>query len=489
MSVHLPPVLVEISDSLFAGCSLLDGVTLPSTIERIGQGSFELSGITALEIPEGTLSIGESAFNDCHFLSSLTIPDTVTEIHPAAFRSCFALEDLQIPDSVIRIGDWAFAFCTGLTTMTIPANVQSLGEWMFYGCGSLLSIEVDETNTSYADLDGVLYDISLTTLLQFPPGRGTPPPVARRIPRGGDPTPPPGGLVYAIPSSVQSIAPGAFAGSRFLDGISLPSSVMEIGEQAFADCNRLNAISVEAGNPVYGIMAGLLVETNTGTVVRAEAGKQGIQVLPHGIMAVGPAAFSGSPALEGIVFPPTVAHIGKHAFASCPLLSRAYFLGNSPAMGLEAFRDCATEFTIHFFEGSPSFSSPIWQGYPTLAIGTATPITLWLLANGYAHDTDLSEDTDGDGLGLLLEFAGERNPRHAESEALLDPYATESGLGCRYYAGNPGVLYRIETSGDLVHWTTEGVEISEPDPSNVRTAHVPLSGGRVFFRLAVDLAP
>ena len=48
------------------------------------------SGLPATEyaIPDGTLSIGESAFAGCNSLTSITIPDSVTSIGEDAFSRC-----------------------------------------------------------------------------------------------------------------------------------------------------------------------------------------------------------------------------------------------------------------------------------------------------------------------------------------------------------------------------------------------------------------
>ena len=48
---------------------------------------FEIKDGVAI-IPEGTIEIGEKAFQDCTFLVSVTIPESVIEIGSYAFDGC-----------------------------------------------------------------------------------------------------------------------------------------------------------------------------------------------------------------------------------------------------------------------------------------------------------------------------------------------------------------------------------------------------------------
>ena len=53
--------------------------------------------------------------------------------------------------------------------MTIPASVTSIGELAFYGCTGLTSIRWSENQLQQRG--GVLYNKSLTTLIQYPEGK------------------------------------------------------------------------------------------------------------------------------------------------------------------------------------------------------------------------------------------------------------------------------------------------------------------------------
>ena len=147
----------------FFMCVDLDGVSLPDSVTRIGANPFVycpeafLSGPSdnpvfsnadgvlfevqqqmlvfysgakqgAYVIPEGTLRIGDSAFNACEGLTSVTIPGSVESIGANAFYDCVNLISVTVPDRLVSIGEYAFAYCENLTGVTLPASVTSIDE-------------------------------------------------------------------------------------------------------------------------------------------------------------------------------------------------------------------------------------------------------------------------------------------------------------------------------------------------------------------------
>ena len=89
------------------------------------------------------ISIGKDAFNG-KGLTSVTLPETLTTILDRAFRDCSAL-----------------------SSITITKNVSSIANTSFYNCG-LTSFTVDEENSIYSAVDGVLYNKDATTLICYP---------------------------------------------------------------------------------------------------------------------------------------------------------------------------------------------------------------------------------------------------------------------------------------------------------------------------------
>jgi hypothetical protein len=115
----------------------------------------------------------------------------VNSIGICAFQGCTNITSITIPNSVLSIGELAFTACWGLTNVTIPASVAGIESGPFAGCVNLLGITVDAASTSYASVNGVLFDKSQTTLIQYPAGKAG---------------------SYSIPGSVGSVGGWAFDG-------------------------------------------------------------------------------------------------------------------------------------------------------------------------------------------------------------------------------------------------------------------------------------
>jgi hypothetical protein len=118
--------------------------------------------------------------------------------------------------------DNAFA-ATGVTSIAIPDSVTNIGEYAFWSCSTLTAITVDPLNLFYSSLDGVLFDKSQSTLIQFPEATlGS----------------------YTIPSSVTRIGDLAFDECVNLTSVAIPASVTSIGDLAFYDCTGLTNVTI-----------------------------------------------------------------------------------------------------------------------------------------------------------------------------------------------------------------------------------------------------
>ena len=84
---------------------------------------------------------------------------------------------------------------------------------------------MDPLNPSYVGLDGVLFNKSLTILLQYPNAKAG---------------------SYTIPNSVTSIGYGAFASCTALTSVTIPNSA-RIGAAAFASCKGLTSVTIPGG--------------------------------------------------------------------------------------------------------------------------------------------------------------------------------------------------------------------------------------------------
>ena len=192
VSVVLPNSVTSIGVSAFNG-SHISNITLPINIREISYGCF--GGcvlLSSIDIPDGVTSIGESAFSGCSSLTGVTIPNSVTSIGIGVFRECTSLNNVTIPNSITSIPNSLFYHCTSLTNITLPTNFTSIGEMAFYSCGFT----------------------SIT-----------------------------------LPSSLISIGAYVFYRCPYLNNITIPSGVTNIGNSTFNGCSSLSSVTVEATTP------------------------------------------------------------------------------------------------------------------------------------------------------------------------------------------------------------------------------------------------
>ena len=101
---------------------------------------------------------------------SSPVGDVVIGIGDYAFRGCTDLRSIEINHAIRYIGAYAF-YGSGLLSVTLPAEVEAVGDFAFVGCRDLENILVDAGNEMYCDIDGVLYDKEMKTLITCPMGK------------------------------------------------------------------------------------------------------------------------------------------------------------------------------------------------------------------------------------------------------------------------------------------------------------------------------
>ena len=132
----IPNSVIVIGETAFFGCSGMTSVAIPIGVTEICQSAFAGCGISSLEIPEGVLSIGVGAFDNCKQLKEVTIPKSVISIGLQAFWACNALESVtSYIKNPFQIGDNTFATTSDgydilppIATLYVPEGTKSLYE-------------------------------------------------------------------------------------------------------------------------------------------------------------------------------------------------------------------------------------------------------------------------------------------------------------------------------------------------------------------------
>ena len=257
------------------------------------------------------VGIGHSAFDYCSRLSSVTIPESVTSIGNCAFWGCSSLTSITIPESVTSIGSSAFYDCSSLTSITIPKGVTSIGNGAFSDCSSLHEIIVDDENSDFTSIKGVLYSKDITELYCCPAGLME--------------------TSFTIPETVTSIGESAFSGCSGLTSVTIPDGVTSIEYCAFLLCSRLTSVTIPEGVISIGGRAFWFCSSLTSITI------------PESVTSIGYDAFYHCSSLTSITIPESVTSIGSSAFAYCSDLTSITIPEAVTEIGEQAFSGCSLQ--------------------------------------------------------------------------------------------------------------------------------------------------
>lgn len=96
---------------VFWGCTSLTEVNLPSTLTTMGSYAFAgCNNMTSCVLPTNSqlIEIPDYAFDGCTALQKMDMPVSVQKIGNYAFRGCTSMEETRIPSSIRSIGGYAF---------------------------------------------------------------------------------------------------------------------------------------------------------------------------------------------------------------------------------------------------------------------------------------------------------------------------------------------------------------------------------------------
>ena len=154
----LPPSLEEIGDEAFMGCSYLDNVIVPGNVKRVGVRAFKnCTGFTAAQIEHGVESIGNEAFFGDWQIAEVDIPSTVTNIGVNAFGGDSSIIRVGLRGDVRPVSE-IFSNYQYIREATVKEGTGPIKANLFNGCSQLDDVHFFGNSPS---LDGV--DIYMNT--------------------------------------------------------------------------------------------------------------------------------------------------------------------------------------------------------------------------------------------------------------------------------------------------------------------------------------
>ncbi len=137
----------SIPTQMFANCSSLENIELPSSVKAIGDSAFAYSKLKTIDL-SNIEELSSMAFEGCSSLLKVTIPEAITEIPYRLFYNCYSLQKIVIEGEVTLINEYAFGNCYILNSINIPNTVSSIGSGAFRNCELLKTISLKDTGVT-----------------------------------------------------------------------------------------------------------------------------------------------------------------------------------------------------------------------------------------------------------------------------------------------------------------------------------------------------
>ncbi|MBO4763375.1 MAG: leucine-rich repeat protein, partial [Candidatus Methanomethylophilaceae archaeon] len=133
--VVIPDTVTWIAEDAFLDCYALKSLYIPDSVSAIAPGAFRGSGISLIRLPENPefTALPDRLFAGCSFLQSVVIPSNVTSIGTLCFLDCDSLVQITIPENVSVLSDSALGGANGLTFIDLRCD-----ESADFGSGSLI---------------------------------------------------------------------------------------------------------------------------------------------------------------------------------------------------------------------------------------------------------------------------------------------------------------------------------------------------------------
>ena len=208
----------------------IDGVTIVGISPRVFYNSYSniTSPLTAVSIPNTVEEIGEGAFEHCTALSTLRFApgSRLSTIGGRAFYRCSSITSLTIPDSVQSIGDKAFYDLENLKYLTISGELDTTG-WLLEDYGYNCELETLTLTGNYV-CSGSQNEFGIFRA----PGRN-----AKKV---------------ILSEGITEIGDYTFSGCSAIEQVVFPPSLQTIGKRAFSNCSSLTDINLPSGIETLG---------------------------------------------------------------------------------------------------------------------------------------------------------------------------------------------------------------------------------------------
>lgn len=156
--------VVSIGDYSFYNAKNVENVTLPSTLESIGDRCFAYSTIRDINLNDNIKSIGTYAFSRCPNLKRYVHPRGIDTVPERVCDYCTGLEYVYFPNTVKTVNPYAF-FGNNSKGIFIAEDVESWINIEFKGpSGQMSNPNSYIANCYFGSVDSIVEDISIESM-------------------------------------------------------------------------------------------------------------------------------------------------------------------------------------------------------------------------------------------------------------------------------------------------------------------------------------
>ena len=243
--------LNTIGNAAFNGCTALEKVQWngKSELKTIKDYAFfKCTSLNNFDMPNSTLSVGNSAFRYNESLTDIHLSTSLNYIDEYAFGEC-GFSHITLPESLANIQAGAFINNEHLQEITLPERLQGLGSAAFENNSALESVtfhtalETMTIGNNAFNLCPVLNKVFITNMKSFAQtnfnnAKANPANTSRHIYNAdGEEI-----INVVLPKGTKYINNNAFNGCAYMQSIKMPATMDHINDDIFVGCSALKDV-------------------------------------------------------------------------------------------------------------------------------------------------------------------------------------------------------------------------------------------------------
>lgn len=198
------------------------------TVTAVGQKAFSnATELTSVILPGGITEINDFAFERCTKLNSVVMPGTQVKFGQGTFFLCSEIENVTFGSDWTQVDLKVFRWANKIKDIFIPAKVSKI--YNINSLKGLTRVTVDNNNSQYSSIDGIVYTKDAKVLLACP-------------------------LAYEgavkVADNATIIKAGAMFGCTNITSVDLPETMEMFSFREFSKMQNLENINMRSMTPV-----------------------------------------------------------------------------------------------------------------------------------------------------------------------------------------------------------------------------------------------